>query len=170
MFGGKSKGPTRVGAREKILKAKMHMGGQSAHIESQREGGKGKTSPAVLATTYYVMSCALAFVLAQGPLKNGAGNLGWLDTFWFGVPSGGYMGDPLYDAIIVSLINGISVLVITGLLPFLTLVWIKLRDNPNMNPLLTVWGVSIGLLLLMFGGELYVVPFAADVFKQLTSG
>ncbi|MBI1214931.1 MAG: hypothetical protein GC185_03820 [Alphaproteobacteria bacterium] len=173
IFSKKEQAPTRVGAKEKIAKARALHGGPAAQIESQREGGKGKTSPTVVVVTYYVMASALAFVLMQGPLKDGLQGVSigvdGLDTVFFGGSNQNFFGDPLIDSIILSMIRGIPILFVAGVLPLLAILWTKVRDNPNMNPYMTVWGVSIGTVLLFFASKMYIFPFLGDIFTQITS-
>jgi hypothetical protein len=175
MFGGKKQEvPTRVGAREKIRKAReLAASGKGAHIESQREGGKGGTKPGLLVLVCYIMGCALAFVLTQGPLKDGTHLLSvgidGLDRILFGNGNQNFFGDPMIDLGILCLIRGLFITLVAGILPFCTLLWIRLRDDASINPFMAFWSVSIGLVLAVMACIQYVFPFMAEFFKTITT-
>src|SRR4051812_37849591 len=67
-LGGKDDTVKRVGAKEKIMKAKMLKQGRFAdHIESK---GEGKKPWGATVTMIYVFAVTLAYVLQIGVMKN----------------------------------------------------------------------------------------------------
>ena len=163
MFGGGKDKQKLVGAKEKIMKAKMLKSGRlSDHIETKGEGKKPWIATVVL---IYILAVALAYLLQVGIWRNTG--LGWhtgmdgFDRLMFegGVPS--ITGEQDQDFIIVPLLRGLIFFLTGGLMPVCTLLWIRLRDNPNMNPFLAFWGVSVGSFFAFF--------FLRDFFWPLLS-
>jgi hypothetical protein len=142
--------PRLVGAKEKIARAQAIKRGSNT-IESKSEGKK-PWAPTVL--MIYIMACILAYVLMIGVMKTSGLNIatGWgnFDRLMFsaGVPS--FMGNELYDTIIGSMLRGLVFFLAAGILPFVTLVWIRAIDRPNMNPYLAFWGTTIGATMVFF--------------------
>jgi hypothetical protein len=160
-MGGKNKGPQLVGAKEKIMKAKMLKHGRLAdHIETKGEGKKPAGPTVVL---IYILAAGLAYVLQIGAMKNNG--LPWhtgmtgFDNLMFssGVPS--ITGDSAEDEFVVPLLRGLIIFLAAGFLPLLTLLWIRAIDRPNMNPFLAFWGVSVGFFFVFF--------FTRDFFGPL---
>jgi hypothetical protein len=158
---GKDQGPKLVGAKEKIMKAKMLKHGRlTDHIEAKGEGKKPYAATVVL---IYVLAVGLAYTLQIGAMKNTG--LPWhtgmagFDNLMFsaGVPS--ITGNPDQDQIIVPLLRGLFIFLGGGLLPLVTLLWIRAIDKPNMNPFLAFWGVTVGSVFVFF--------FTKDFFGPL---
>jgi hypothetical protein len=165
-FGGKKGGPPRVGAKEKIMKAQMmHRGRLSENIKGKSEG-ENNFGPVVV--LIYILSVALAFVLMMGAFKATGLNihtgLPGFDRIMFagGVPS--LLGVPSQDMILVPILRGTMYFILGGVLPFMTLLWIRAIDKPNMNPFIAVWGVSIGLPLVFFFCSDFLGPLLGEVF------
>jgi hypothetical protein len=159
MFGlGKDKGPKLVGAKEKLIKARMLKRGRLGdHIESKSEGKQPWGAAVAL---IFFISVGLAYVLQIGAMKSSG--LSWhtgmngFDHLMFssGVPT--VTGDPSQDMFIVPLLRGTVFFLVGGFLPVVTLLWIRAIDRPNMNPFIAFWGVSIGVFFVFF--------FMRDVF------
>lgn len=159
MFGfGKEQGPKLVGAKEKLIKAKMLKRGRLGdHIESKGEGQKPVAAAVAL---IFFLAVGLAYVLQIGAMKSAGLNwhtgMSGFDRLMFsaGVPSITGVSDQ--DMFIVPLLRGTVFFLIGGFLPITTLLWIRAIDRPNMNPFVAFWGVSIGVFFVFF--------FMRDVF------
>jgi hypothetical protein len=160
-MGGKDK-QKLVGAKEKIMKAKMLKSGRlSDHIETKGEGGKPWVATVVL---IYVLGVGLAYLLQVGIWKNTGlslhtGMSGLDHLFEGGVP--GITGDSDEDFVIVPLLRGLVFFLAGGVMPLCTLLWIRAIDKPNMNPFLAFWGVTVGSFFAFF--------FLRDFFWPLIS-
>lgn len=168
--GKKGGGPPRVGAKEKIMKAQMMARGRlSDNIKGKGEGEQNYGPVVVL---IYILSCALAFVLMMGAFKASGLNIHTgmpgFDRIMFagGVPS--LTGVPSQDMIIIPILRGTMYFILGGLLPFMTLLWIRAIDKPNMNPFIAVWGVTLGLPLVFFFCKDFFGPLLGEVFSIMS--
>jgi hypothetical protein len=171
-LGGKEKGPKLVGAKEKIMKAQMLKRGRLGdHIESKGEGKKPFGATVAL---IYILACALAFVLMQHVMKtSGLGvSTGWhaFDRLMFsgGVPD--VTGNADQDMILVPLLRGFVIFAVAGILPFLSLLWIRAIDRPNTNPFLAVWGMNIGAFLVFFLFRDFLGPLLGQIMDIASGG
>jgi hypothetical protein len=57
------------------------------------------------------------------------------------------------------------IFLVSGLLPLLTLLWIRAIDRPNMNPFLAMWGVSVGTVLVFY----FAKYFLGELVSSLAS-
>jgi hypothetical protein len=169
-LGGKKGGPVRVGAKEKIMKAQMMARGRlSDNIKGK---GEGEQKYGVVVVLIFILSCALAFVLMMGPFKATGLNIHTgmpgFDRIMFagGVPS--LLGVPSQDMFLIPILRGTLYFVVGGILPFMTLLWIRAIDKPNMNPFIAVWGVTIGLPLAFFFCKDFFGPLLGEVFDVMS--
>lgn len=173
MFGGEKGQPVPAGAREKHRRAQMLHGDKKAKgyepIQARRGGGDQATS--------WVVSVAIIFVVAIG--------LAWLltDTFWshggapFGIgidsidrnilqtSSAYFFGDATFDPILLVFFRGLLFFVMGGIIPGAAFLWVRLIDRTEMNPYLTVWGVTIALVLIASAYVLFVKPAIDDLLR-----
>jgi hypothetical protein len=170
-LGGKKGGPPRVGAKEKIMKAQMMQRGRlSDNIGKGKGEGTENYGPVVV--LIYILSCALAFVLMMGAFKATGLNIHTgmpgFDRIMFagGVPS--LLGIPSQDMILIPILRGTLYFIAAGALPFLTLLWIRAIDKPNMNPFIAVWGVTLGLPLVFFFCTDFFGPLLGEVFDIMS--
>ncbi len=160
-MGGKDK-QKLVGAKEKIMKAKMLKSGRlSDHIETKGEGKKPWIATVVL---IYALGVGLAYLLQVGIWKNSGpglhtGMAGIDHLFEGGVPD--ITGNADEDYLIVPALRGLLFFLAGGVMPLCTLLWIRAIDKPNMNPFLAFWGVTVGSFFAFF--------FLRDFFWPLIS-
>lgn len=164
--GGKDKGMSRVGAREKMRQARNIMGGGAPDRDAKR------TSPAVAVIAIYIMSVALAFVITenyinQGGLRLSVGDAD-LDRLLFKPGAHNFMGSADIDYIILMMIRGFAIFLAAGIWPFATLVVQRALDNAHLNIYRAFWGTPIGLTLLLLLLKDYFGPLLAEVFKIMT--
>ena len=150
-----------VGAKDKLLRAKMLKTGMTLdEIKSKREG-KQADNPATAIVMIYIISCAVAFFLTQGPWKNGvrvkSGNDD-LDSLLFSLGDPSFVGDSTIDAGIQILARGLLLFLAAGFLPLMSLLWIRGLDRTDMDPFRTMWGVTVGLGLFYFAIADLVIP------------
>lgn len=163
MFGlfEKKEAPKIVGAKEKIRQAQMLKKGMSMEdIQSKREG-KQTDSPAVSIVLIYVLSCAVAYFLMEGPWKNGAPlKIGHsdLDDLFFGAGAAVFSGDRDIDFLITVFFRGLFIFAAGGAMPGLAFLWMRGLDRTNMNPFRTVWGVSVGVVFIYFVFKEGIIP------------
>lgn len=171
-LGRKDQGPKLVGAKEKRMKAQMLKRGRlSDHIESKGEGKQPRAATVVL---IYIISCALSYILMAGPMKNQGLNwsTGWrsFDRVMFGAGVPSITGVEIQDQILTVLLRGVVICLAGGLMPFLTLLWIRSIDRPNANPYFSFWGVSIGSIFVFFFVRDFFGPLLGQVMEIASPG
>lgn len=161
----------KVGAREKIRLAQEIAARGGTAVLSKKEGKE--TSVAVSVVTIYVMACVVSWMITEKYILNGGGislSLGWnwLDDFMFRTRHINVTGTDVLDYCLLIGLRALGLMIIAGVIPFVSLVVQKSLDAAHMNPFRTVWGTPIGIMLFIIGMKEYIGPLLMEVFSVFT--
>lgn len=154
-FGKKQEFARRVGAREKVMKARqLNRGNQE--IQSRREGeGKSGGSNAAVGLIIIFLLAVGNVILGLQEIEDITGLRG--STF-------GVQGADVMANIVPLLIMAAVIFLAAGILPLLTLIWVQLADKGSINVYRAFWGVSLGAPLVLLLMRDHVIPLFSEVF------
>lgn len=161
MFGSRKKASRIVGAKEKIMTAQMLRQAQLVEkVKTQREGGEA--GPSAMLAVICGFSLLLSYFLTEGPLKDNAGIdiVGDHDIDKLlsgpGIPS--FTGESDWDFLITLFGRALIIVLLAGLVPFLTWSWQQLIDSARMRPYIGVWAMGVALPTVGFLFSEVVLP------------
>ncbi len=172
--GNKEMKAARTGAREKLAKARAmtaaggHPG--SGDVNQGKDGKKATPTPVSVALIY-VLSVAACYVFSVGVLDHGGVN--WstgssgLDHLLFSNAPIRFFGDQGVDYVILMFVRGIFLFLAAGILPFLSLAWVRAIDNSHANPYRVMWGMPVALIFIFYTFRDHLWPLLATIFGMM---
>lgn len=169
LFGNKNKMPSRVGAREKRMMARNIGGGNT--INPKGKDAK-ETSPVAAILMILIISVALAYLLTEIYINNGAmrfsTGMSDIDNLLFKNNKPQFFGSPDLDYGVLIFIRGVAIFLAAGIWPLTALIVQRAMDNAQMNVFRLFWGTPIGLALFVIIVKDLIWPGLSAILGGMT--
>lgn len=159
--------PLPAGARDKIATAQAMR--EAARLKQEQQlGGRKEDDPVMTLIITYIVGVVLAFIITEGGIKLPAGieifGGTLLDKVLFGSSIPSLWGSPDVDKILTIFIRGFFIFLAAGIVPGATMLFKKMVDKVNINPLVLCWCMTVVVPVLIFGVT-EVVPVIFEIFS-----
>lgn len=156
-----------IGAREKREMAAKLWREQRGVVNSKKEGPR--SSGAASVAVVVILSTVLAWLVTENHLLGGPGyhptGAEGLDAFLAGSDIPMLVGDEAIDYWILVFLRGIFISIVTGIIPFMTWIFVQLTDSVKGNFYITSWGVTVGVMILGYLGWDMLLPALEQIFS-----